>query len=203
MANRKIRAENYIQFLLGSPKSVSAVEVERVSMVEGASHDSITRFLERDEERSEDLWQEAKESIIGQNGVLVVDDSTLDKPYSREGIEAVCWHWSGKHHKVVKGINLVSLLWTDGDTHIPCDYEVYGKENKTKNELFQDMLRRAYHRGVKPSYILFDSWYGSAENLRIIGLDYGWKFLTRLKNNRKVKTDKSVIVKIRSDSCIS
>nr|WP_246522847.1 hypothetical protein [Gemmata palustris] len=38
----------------------------------------------------------------GDDGVLVVDDSTLDKPYAR-AIELVTRHWSGKHHAVVRG----------------------------------------------------------------------------------------------------
>ena len=52
--------------------------------------------------------------------MLVLDDSTLDKPYARD-IALVGRHWSGKHHAVVQGIGRVSLLWTDGDRHNPCD----------------------------------------------------------------------------------
>jgi hypothetical protein len=43
-------------------------------------------------------------------GLLILDDTTLDKPYANE-IEHVTWHWSGKHNDVVKGINLLTLLW--------------------------------------------------------------------------------------------
>jgi len=42
--------------------------------------------------------------------VLVVDDSTLDKPYAHK-TELVHRHWSGKHHAVVSGINLITLVW--------------------------------------------------------------------------------------------
>ena len=61
--------------------------------------------------------------------MLVLVDSTLDKPYAKF-IELVTRHWSGKHHAVVQGINLVSLLWTDGDRHIPCDYRLFHKPRK-------------------------------------------------------------------------
>ena len=44
------------------------------------------------------------------DGLLILDDTTLDKPYANE-IEHVTWHWSGKHEEVVKGINLLTLLW--------------------------------------------------------------------------------------------
>ena len=40
-------------------------------------------------------------------GVLVLDDSTLDKPYAKK-IELVTRHWSGKHKRVVRGINLIT-----------------------------------------------------------------------------------------------
>jgi len=38
-----------------------------------------------------------------------VDDTVLDKPYS-EKIGFVRYQWSGKHHRSVKGIGLVTLL---------------------------------------------------------------------------------------------
>ena len=93
------------------------------------------------------LWEEARESVKLKGGILVVDDSVLDKTdSSRAGTEfrhrallyakkmaLGSWQWcgmhpprgSGKHGQVVKGINLTTLLWTDGDKHIPCDYRLY------------------------------------------------------------------------------
>ena len=75
--------------------------------------------------------------------ILVIDDSTLDKPYARQ-MELVTRHWSGKHKQVVSGINLITLMWTDGDTHIPCDYRLYNKQqdNLTKNDHFQSLIAR-------------------------------------------------------------
>lgn len=60
------------------------------------------------------MWQEAKPQVDLLDGILVFDVSTLDKPYARQ-IELVTRSWSGKHHAVVQGINLMTLLWTDGD----------------------------------------------------------------------------------------
>lgn len=34
-------------------------------------------------------------------------------------MELMTRHWSGKHGRVVQGINLMTLLWTEGDRHIP------------------------------------------------------------------------------------
>jgi hypothetical protein len=68
----------------------------------------------------------------------------LDKPFARK-IALVGWHWSGKHHGVVKGINLLTLVWTDGDRHIPCDYRLCDKthDGHSKNDLFAQQLRAA------------------------------------------------------------
>ncbi len=55
-----------------------------------------------------------------------MDDTSLDKPYA-QNIDLVHWHWSGKHHRVVQGINLVMLLWSDGTDAIPCDERLYDK----------------------------------------------------------------------------
>lgn len=130
------------------------------------------------------LYEESKHLINKQAGFLIVDDSTLDKPYS-EKIDLVTYHWSGKHHKVVKGINLITLLWTDGKAHIPVDFRIYKKDGKTKNDHFQDMLITAKERGFKPKYVIFDSWYSSLENLKIVR-SFGWHFFCSLKENRLV-----------------
>ena len=67
------------------------------------------RLLHRLEPDPETLYQEVEPLIHKQHGVLVVDDSTLDKPYS-EKIKPVTHHRSGKHQAVVKGINLISIV---------------------------------------------------------------------------------------------
>ena len=120
------------------------------------------------------------------DGVLVLDDSTLDKLYAQK-IEPVHRHWSGKHKAVVWGINLITLVWTDGDRIMPLDYRIYDKpkDGRTKNDHFRDLIGAARQRGFRPRAVLFDNWYSSLENLKLIR-DCGWTFLTQLKVNRKV-----------------
>ena len=51
------------------------------------------------------------------------------------------------------------------------------------------MLREAKQRGFAPDCVAFDGWYGSLDNLKLIrGL--GWRWLTRLKINRRVNLDR-------------
>ncbi len=192
MSAPKVHPRDYIDFLIATPKACSATEAARVQpdQPDPPAHDAFTRLLTRLEPDPDTLWTEARTQVRRDDGVLVVDDSTLDKPYAR-AIELVTRHWSGKHHAVVQGINLVSLLWTDGDRHIPCDYRVYHRatDTRTKNDHFADMIRAAYARGFKPRCVVFDGWYSSLDNLKLIR-DCGWVWLTRLKSNRLVNLNR-------------
>jgi putative transposase len=172
------------------------LEAEKVGNKE-AAHDAYTRLLSRLEPSEEELWKEAEKEVEKTTGIIVLDDTTLDKPYS-EKIEIVSKHWSGKHHKVVKGINLITLLWTDGDRHIPCDYRLYekSKDKLTKNDHFANMIKGAKQRGFAPECVVFDSWYSSIENLKLIR-SYNWVWLTRLKENRQVNPDRQGLQAIK------
>ena len=71
-------------------------------------------------------------------------------------MELVSRQWSGKHKRIIQGINLTSLLWSDGDKHIPCDYRLYEKvvDGATKNNHFRAMLTQALERGFNPKCVL-------------------------------------------------
>jgi len=192
MGAPKCRDRDYIDFLVASPKAVNCTEASRVQppAPDPPAHDAFTRLLHRLEPDPETLWEEAKPLVHRAGGVLVLDDSTLDKPYARK-MDLVTRHWSGKHRSVVRGINLLSLLWSDGDRGIPCDYRIYDKagDGLSKNEHFRALLRAARERGFAPRCVLFDSWYSGLENLKAVR-DCGWTFLTRLKDNRLVNPDR-------------
>lgn len=189
MNPQRYTEQDYIRFLVASYRMCTCTEAARCipeSRIQ-AAHDSVNRFLERQSSDTEALWQESLPMIEKDQGFLIIDDTTLDKPYSNQ-IDLVSYHWSGKHHRVVKGISLVTLLWTDGTSIIPVDFRVYDREhdNKTKNDHFQEMLEKAKERGLKPHCVLFDSWYSSMQNLKRLR-KMNWHFLTRLKSNRQVK----------------
>lgn len=187
----KCSEEDYINFIIASPRQITATEAERVQpeSTNAPAHDAFTRLLTRLEPDAETLWQEAKTQVEVEKGILVLDDSTLDKPYSRFN-SLVYRHYSGKHGAVVKGINLITLLWSDGDRAVPCDYRIFDKDTdrKTKNDHFAEMLMEAYERGFNPEMVCFDSWYSGLENLKLVRA-LGWYFLTRLKENRQVNPE--------------
>lgn len=189
----KCSAEDYINFVIATPRVVTATEAERVQpeSEKAAAHDAFTRLLTRLEPDSETLWSESRSQVDLNQGILILDDSTLEKPYSRRN-DLVYRHWSGKRKEVVSGINLITLLWTEGDRSVPVDYRVFDKDRdrKTKNDHFSEMLLEAHNRGFNPEIVCFDSWYASSENLKLCcGL--GWHFLTRLKSNRLVNPDRT------------
>ena len=192
MRTAKCRDTDSIDFLIASPKAVTCTEAAAVQpdSRQPLAHDSFTRLLRRIEPDPEALWQEARPLVHRKGGVLVLDDSTLDKPYA-EKIELVGRHWSGKHKSVVWGINLIMMVWTDGDRQIPGDYRLYDKarDGQTKNDPFRALLAVAQGRGVAPECVVFDSWSSGLENLKAIrGL--GWRWLTQLKENRNVNLDR-------------
>jgi hypothetical protein len=78
------------------------------------------------------LFNEAKRLLNLVGGTLDVDDSTLDKPHCQH-MELVGHFWSGKHHRVVKGLSLITLYYTDPQGRsLPVNYRVYDKaEDKT------------------------------------------------------------------------
>jgi putative transposase len=189
----KCDAIDYINFLVASPRAVSGTEAARVQPERpGApAHDAFTRLLHRLEPDPATLWAEAAPQVRRDRGILVLDDSTLDKPYARQ-IGLLTRHWSGKHRRVVQGINLLTLLWTDGEALLPCDYRLYEKavDQLSKNDHFRAMLATARERGFAPECVVFDSWYASLENLKAIR-GHGWRWVTQLKANRTVNPDGS------------
>jgi hypothetical protein len=107
----KCSDDDYINFVIATPRSVSATEAAKVQGEDepAPAHDAFTRLLHRLEPDAETLWQEARSQVSLRQGILVIDGSTLDKPYAKK-MELVVRHWSGKHHAVVSGINLIRAL---------------------------------------------------------------------------------------------
>lgn len=184
---------DYIQFLIAAQQVFSSVEAAKTHPGEDETpaHDAYTRLLQRLPPDSEKLWEEVRPVIEPKSGVLVIDDTTLDKPYASK-MALVTRHWSGKHGRVVQGVNLISLVYTQEQCRLPCDFRVYNKEvdGLSKNDHFQAMIQAAKARGLEPELVAFDSWYSSLDNLKLLR-SFGWYWLTQLKSNRHVSVDHS------------
>jgi len=76
----------------------------------GISHDSAQRYLAGERQTPKDLWQVVKpyvREIESPEGVLIVDDSIAEKPYTDEN-NIICWHYDHSQQRNVKGINFVT-----------------------------------------------------------------------------------------------
>jgi hypothetical protein len=191
--------ELYSNYLLSSFGYTTATGLSK--MTGGAvSHDKITRFLSEQELDSPKLWRLVKplvrESEDKGSGVLIIDDTIEEKPYTDES-ELVCWHYDHSKRRNVKGINLLSTLYQVGDASIPVAFElvkktewVFNEKKKkgqrkspqTKNELYRRMLKACIRNRIEFRYVLSDVWYASSENMRCIKEDLEKEFIMPLKS---------------------
>src|SRR5579862_2826078 len=180
----KVSDLDYIQFLLAAHTAFSCVEAAKTdgAAEQPPAHDAYTRLLTRQPPDSEALWHETKPFVTLNTGLLVADDSTLDKPHAKH-MALVHKHWSGKHHRSVWGINLLTWLWTDGGAKLPVDCRLSNApvDGIDKNQHLREMLKTAHARKFHPHYVCFDSWYSGLDNLKAVR-DYGWHWLARFKS---------------------
>jgi hypothetical protein len=152
------------------------------------SHDVISNFLKRSRITPKQVWEQVKDLLMNsEESCLIIDDSVQNKQYSKS-IELVKRQYSGAVGGLVRGIGVVNLVHTDGKEYYPIDYRIYAHEadGKTKNDHFREMLINAVaNKQIKAKTVLFDSWYGAWQNLKLVN-SLGLIFYTTLKNNRLV-----------------
>ena len=175
----------YTWFLLAESKYAGCT---RLAEILGLSHDSVNRFLLRERYEPKDLFDEVKPHINLIGGTLSVDDTVAEKPYSASNAnEFIDYFWSGSEHRPVKGINLITLYYTDSTGQsVPVNYRLYKKEDgKTKNAYFREMVIEVLSWGLRPSWVTGDCWYSSRENLKLLKhQELG--FLMGIAKNRQV-----------------
>lgn len=188
----------YVSYLLSDPRYTSCTRLSDI--LQSVSHDSINRFLERERFGPKDLFDEVEEKIELERGILGVDDSVLDKPYSDPSKAALIdYFWSGKHKRPVKGINLISLFYTDiHGISVPVNFRICDKKSgKTKNDYFREMLLEVISWGLKPTWITGDSWYSGNDNLKFIR-KLGMNFLFGIENNRLISIERGQYIQIQT-----
>jgi len=194
----KCNCNLYTLYLIAEPKYVSCLRLAEI--MTDLSHDSVNRFLLREKYTPKDLFDEVKEELIFEGGTASVDDSVVDKPYrDLKKTELLGYFWSGKHKRSVKGLNLITLYYTDiaGNAY-PVNFRIYDKqEGKTKNDYFLEMMRQIRDWGLKPAWVTGDSWYASLGNLKFLRNE-GMGFLFGVANNRKVSLEQGQEVQIQT-----
>ncbi len=154
------------------------------------AHDQLYRLLYSDFPYSRRLWEWFAVKLVGEKGYLVLDDTTWQR-WTKKA-EAVSFVWDSTVGKVVFGMSVVLLIWTDGKRKVPLGIRVWRKGGKSKVELAAELLRQAHERELSPEIVLFDSWYSAAALLELID-GFGWHYIGATKRDRLfdgVKIDK-------------
>jgi len=193
----------YTDYLLSSTSLTTATGLSKLT--EGQiSHDKITRQLASGIHDSKYLWKVVKpmvQEICSSDDLVILcfDDSIEEKRYTDEN-ELISWHYDHTLNRSVKGVNFLTALVRTKEISFPCAVEFVRKDrfvadkqtgkqkrhsSKTKNELYRQMLK-ACHRNIYIDYVVNDSWYSSAENMRFVKQTLNCNFVMALKSNRKV-----------------
>ena len=115
---------------------------------------------------------------------LIIDDTVIAKPYSKE-LELLSWIFSPSDRQYLYGINVVFLLWTDGNTRFPIGFRLWYKDGqKTKIDLVMELLKDAKKiYKITPRYVLMDSFYPAAKLVKLIR-KFSWHWIAKIKSNR-------------------
>ena len=194
--------ELYTDYLIASFGPTTATGLARLTE-EAISHDQVTRLLASPRKTGRDLWRKVKplvRQIESPDGVLIVDDTIEEKPYTDEN-EIICWHWDHSKGRNVKGINFLTALYENQGQSLPVSFDIVEKTElytdektsklkrrsaTTKNERFRRMLTQCVDNRIEFGYVLADSWFASSENMRHVKLELDRAFIFALKANRKV-----------------
>jgi hypothetical protein len=199
---KKALLDLYSDYLLCSSGAATATSLSTV--VAGAvSHDQVTRFLADGVKTSADLWRVVKPTvrkIESPEGVIIIDDSILEKPYTDEN-ELIAWHFDHTQGRSVKGINFLTALYHSQGVSLPVAFELVAKTEAytdamsgtakrrsptSRNEHYREMLSACVRNQLPFRYVLNDSWYAAAENMLFIRHTLDHDFIMALKSNRKV-----------------
>ncbi len=119
--------------------------------------------------------------------------------------------WSNKEKRSIRGINVVSLNYSDGFSNFMLDFAIsmgnYAKVKleeftqeldfrttaykrrleimKGKSQIAIDMVKRAIKSGIYADYLLVDSWYSKPVFIKEMN-ELGVKVISRIANNNKI-----------------
>ena len=195
----------YTDYLLSSFGPATATGLSRV-LDNAVSHDAFTRMLSDTGFDSKYLWLSCKRLVRAHespDACLVFDDTLIEKPFSEEN-GLVCWHWDHANGRHTKAINVVTAFYhsqkpgEDLPLRVPVAFATVrkdewrtdpktGKQKRaspvTKNQLMQGMITQAIANRLAFKYILADSWFASAQNMRFIQR-LGKHFIFDMHTNR-------------------
>ena len=192
----------YTDYLISSFGSTTGTGLSR--LLDGAiSHDRIQRFLSSPTRTGKDLWKVVKpyvRRIQSEEGVLIVDDSIAEKPYTDEN-NMIAWHYDHTQGRSVKGINFITALYQVDAISLPVNYHLIQKTDYytdpqtddlkrrspvTKNEVYRQLVRQVVRNKVPFRYVLNDTWFASVDNMKLVKTELKRDFIMPVKTNRKI-----------------
>jgi hypothetical protein len=195
-------ADLYSDYLLASFGATTATGLSQ--LLEGeVSHDQVTRYLAGTKKTATDLWQTVKplvREVQSEAGVLIIDDSIEEKPYTDEN-DIICWHYDHSKDRMLKGINFLTALYRSQGVNVPVGFHLVAKTEKytdpktqkekrrspvSKNDVCQDIIKQAVTNLIPFRFVLFDVWFASADTMVFIKQKQKRDFICPLKTNRKV-----------------
>jgi len=179
--------KNAILYIKGLMCVFENANCSSLSRITDCSHDNLTRILNEQKLVWQTLLTSSVLRIFGklQDGYLIIDDTVISKIFAKK-IENLSWVYCSKISKVIQGLNIVTIAWSNGKFTIPLAIKVYQKSSgKTKIDLALELLKYAKSLGIKPKYVTFDCWYAADKLLKRIK-KYKWTFITQIKKNRKI-----------------
>ena len=212
-------ADLYSDYLLASFGATTATGLSE--LLEGeVSHDQVTRYLAGPKKTASDLWRTVKafvREVQSEQGVLSIDDSIEEKPYTDEN-DIVCWHYDHSKDRMLKGINFLTALYNSQGVSVPVGFHLVAKTEKytdpetqkekrrspvSKNEVCRALIKQAVTNRLPFRFVLCDVWFASAENMVFLKQQQHRDFICPLKANRKValsQTDKQQGRYVRVDT---
>jgi hypothetical protein len=200
-------ADLYSDYLLASFGATTATGLSE--LLEGeVSHDQVTRYLAGTKKTARDLWRTVKSfvrDVQSEAGVLILDDSIEEKPYTDEN-DIVCWHYDHSKDRMLKGINFLTALYSSRGVSVPVGFHLVAKTEKyldrktqkekrrspvSKNTVGQELINQAVRNRIPFRFVLFDVWFASAETMVFLKQHQHRDFICPLKTNRKVALSKA------------
>jgi hypothetical protein len=200
-------ADLYSDYLLASFGATTATGLSE--LLEGEiSHDQVTRYLAGPKKTAPDLWRTVKafvREVQSETGVLIIDDSSEEKPYTDEN-DIVWWHYDHSKDRMLKGINFLTALYSSQGVSVPVGFHLVAKTEKyidaktqkekrrspvSKNEVCRALIKQAVRNRIAFRFVLFDVWFASAENMVFLKQQLHRDFICPLKTNRKVALSKA------------
>ena len=143
---------------------------------------------------------------IYDSGYIILDDTVVPKPFSRlvAGTYVDYDHTQKRH---VRCHRIVVVIWTNGFIYIPLAFAFWHQRDfvrryRTKNQIARILIYYVVRHDIPFSYLTFDNWYASKQNLRFFD-KLGIKFVTRLRNNTWIvyENEKKKVQKLTKYEC--